>query len=200
MLSFVNVLSFVSESKDPGVLSQSLNWNGIPNDARRARYRPCSKVDTVGKSCRACCVISGRHVPFVRIRKDAASPRAVHLRADSECRPRRPGGSGSSRGAVPVDETCPISTEGWTRRVHFVREGGGSSGRLTATVAQVMSLSVAPDGQVMVLGCLDGSLHAIAVPTPPNPPKLGGRRLHRAPRITRDPESWGDAACPISTG
>jgi hypothetical protein len=24
----------------------------------------------------------------------------------------------------PVDETCPISTEGWTRRVHFVREGG----------------------------------------------------------------------------
>ena len=22
------------------------------------------------------------------------------------------------------DETCPISTEGWTRRVHFVREGG----------------------------------------------------------------------------
>ena len=22
-----------------------------------------------------------------------------------------------------VDETCPISTEGWTRRVHFVREG-----------------------------------------------------------------------------
>jgi hypothetical protein len=24
---------------------------------------------------------------------------------------------------VPVDETCPISTEGWTGRVHFVREG-----------------------------------------------------------------------------
>ena len=23
------------------------------------------------------------------------------------------------------DETCPVSTEGWTRRVHFVREGGG---------------------------------------------------------------------------
>jgi len=22
------------------------------------------------------------------------------------------------------DETCPVSTEGWTRRVHFVREGG----------------------------------------------------------------------------
>ena len=23
------------------------------------------------------------------------------------------------------NETCLISTEGWTRRVHFVREGGG---------------------------------------------------------------------------
>ena len=28
------------------------------------------------------------------------------------------------------DETCPVSTEGWTRRVHFVREGGGGGGRL----------------------------------------------------------------------
>jgi hypothetical protein len=27
------------------------------------------------------------------------------------------------------DETCPVSTEGWTRRVHFVREGvGGGEG------------------------------------------------------------------------
>ena len=24
-----------------------------------------------------------------------------------------------------MDETCPVSTEGWTRRVHFVREGRG---------------------------------------------------------------------------
>ena len=28
-------------------------------------------------------------------------------------------------------ETCPISTEGWTRRVHFVREGGGGGGHLS---------------------------------------------------------------------
>jgi len=27
--------------------------------------------------------------------------------------------------ALRAAETCPISTEGWTRRVHFVREGGG---------------------------------------------------------------------------
>ena len=26
------------------------------------------------------------------------------------------------------DETCPVSTEGWTRRVHFIREGGGDGG------------------------------------------------------------------------
>jgi len=30
--------------------------------------------------------------------------------------------------AFPTDETCPISTEGWTKRVHFVREGGGWAG------------------------------------------------------------------------
>jgi hypothetical protein len=28
------------------------------------------------------------------------------------------------------DETCPVSTEGWTRRVHFVREGGEGRGDL----------------------------------------------------------------------
>ena len=28
------------------------------------------------------------------------------------------------RCACQRDETCPISTDGWTRRVHFVREGG----------------------------------------------------------------------------
>ena len=31
-----------------------------------------------------------------------------------------------------VTETCPISTEGWTRCVHFVREGGGGGRRTTA--------------------------------------------------------------------
>jgi len=34
------------------------------------------------------------------------------------------------RGARELLETCPISTEGWTRRVHFVREGGGEGGLL----------------------------------------------------------------------
>ena len=31
-----------------------------------------------------------------------------------------------------LDETCPVSTQGWMRRVHFVREGGGGGGRLLA--------------------------------------------------------------------
>jgi len=51
--------------------------------------------------------------------------RHVHRRAEElHCR----------RGADRRDqrdlryETCPISTEGWTRRVHFVREGGGGGG------------------------------------------------------------------------
>jgi hypothetical protein len=34
-------------------------------------------------------------------------------------------GSISSGHLWERDETCSISTEGWTRRVHFVREGGG---------------------------------------------------------------------------
>ena len=33
-------------------------------------------------------------------------------------------------------ETCPISTEGWTRRVHFVREGGEEGLGLHREVAQ----------------------------------------------------------------
>ena len=28
--------------------------------------------------------------------------------------------------------TCPVSTEGWTRRVHFVREGGGRAHKVGA--------------------------------------------------------------------
>ena len=38
-------------------------------------------------------------------------------------------GAGARPGARFHIETCPVSTEGWTRRVHFVREGGGGAGR-----------------------------------------------------------------------
>jgi len=32
------------------------------------------------------------------------------------------------------DETCPVSTEGWTRRVHVVREGGGGGGWIKSSL------------------------------------------------------------------
>ena len=38
------------------------------------------------------------------------------------------GGEGSRR-----DETCPLSTEGWARRVQLVREGGGGGGGVHGT-------------------------------------------------------------------
>jgi hypothetical protein len=34
----------------------------------------------------------------------------------------------AARKVASTHGTCPISTEGWTRRVHFVREGGGGGG------------------------------------------------------------------------
>ena len=51
----------------------------------------------------------------------------------SQASPERPGAHTQTPSVAPRltrpvgerDETCPVSTEGWTRRVHFVREGGG---------------------------------------------------------------------------
>ena len=61
-----------------------------------------------------------RVVVVVRVRRP---PRQRHLVRDLVWRaqPQRDLGP-CARG------TCPISTEGWTRRVHFVREGGGGGG------------------------------------------------------------------------
>ena len=36
-----------------------------------------------------------------------------------------------------ADEGGPISTEGWTRRVHFVREGGGGGGGSDGEITQI---------------------------------------------------------------
>ena len=47
------------------------------------------------------------------------------------------------------NETCPISTEGWTRRVHFAREGGGGGGVLACRKAQVrIQLHLGADARV----------------------------------------------------
>ena len=48
------------------------------------------------------------------------APARARQRFSGRRRSRRGGRGGK-------DETCPLSTEGWTRRVHFVREGGGGS-------------------------------------------------------------------------
>ena len=45
-------------------------------------------------------------------------------------RRRMPRAAVSGHPCLMRDETCPVSTEGWTRRVHFVREGGGGGGHL----------------------------------------------------------------------
>ena len=39
-------------------------------------------------------------------------------------------------GARAGGGTCPVSTEGWTRRVHFVREGGGGGRHLLQLLAR----------------------------------------------------------------
>jgi hypothetical protein len=70
--------------------------------------------------------------------------------------PFRPRLRPSPQSSRERDETCPISMEGWTRRVHFVREEGGEGGGgrplptptapLTAVIKS-MSLTIPPDGR-----------------------------------------------------
>ena len=57
----------------------------------------------------------------------AAPPRAAPRRARRSALAR----NGTAQAKLVWgggDETCSVSTEGWTRRVHFVREGGGWGG------------------------------------------------------------------------
>ena len=74
----------------------------VPLDAERRRA--CSAPGAVRTKTARC----------------AAAPGALATGGGTTC---------AQRGAsASVGETCPISTEGWTRRVHFVREGGGWGG------------------------------------------------------------------------
>ena len=102
------------------------------------------------------CSVSGPSLGFSAISSSSCGTRA-HIMARYSCARRRAhtswpataalGGARGARGedlrgarhdlgveeleqrhlARQRDETCPISTEGWTRRVHFVREGGGGA-------------------------------------------------------------------------
>jgi len=61
--------------------------------------------------------------PFRLGRAGAPPARSARaLRREASTRSRR-------RSALERDETCPVSTKGWTRRVHFEREGGGGGAR-----------------------------------------------------------------------
>jgi len=73
---------------------------------------------------------NGSNLRVVRMRRE----RRAYARGASTFRPGPPaapggGGRASTHGrplqSGGMDETCPVSTEGWTRRVHFVRERGG---------------------------------------------------------------------------
>jgi hypothetical protein len=92
-------------------------------------------------------------------------------------RTRRSGSTCAGR-CCQRDETCPISTEGWTRRVHFVREGGGGG----------CSRRAAPSGRATLQRDGVGALTEHALPTPtdvtkPKPQRftlrISARRAHR---------------------
>ena len=67
---------------------------------------------------------------------------AAPARDTRASRARDAGTAGPNRGAENGRGrlgTCPISTEGWTRRVHFVREGGGGGGRYLSSRSSTRS-------------------------------------------------------------
>ena len=50
----------------------------------------------------------------------------------------------AARKVASTHGTCPISTEGWTRRVHFVREGGGGGAQNGSCVLRASVAGAAP--------------------------------------------------------
>ena len=103
--------------------------------------------------------------------------------------------SASAQSPPASDQTCPISTEGWTRRVHFVREGGGG---LCRTVGRRPPRDPLDGRRARRLG-VRARARARA--------RGGGRPAAEAPRALgasgvrrRHARNLRDAACPISTG
>ena len=133
----------------PGALLQAPDDNvghGRPNPGcapaalrSRPRARRCC-------ACCTCCASCGCTRPWLTavpgpIRlgaraRDASGRRGSWRGGRPEARAGRSAWGGGRRFPAAPEAalrqhhrlTCPISTEGWTRRVHFVREGGGGGG------------------------------------------------------------------------
>ena len=111
-------------------------------------------------------------------------------------------------GCVSVPAPCPVSTEGWTRRVHFVREGGGVcvppsqalsscyDTRLSDPLAapgtpisrlrmyQRIHASMHPCIHASMHPCIHASMHpciSLSAHPPAAPPSRGAQRAARAP-------------------
>ena len=108
--------------------------------------RPCSPCGARGTT-----YALRRCGPSAEGSPSSAGPRPTR-RTRRSCRrcclsarsPARGGGSPARPAVRSISATRPVSTEGWTRRVHFVREGGGgSTPRSARRAARVRSSSAA---------------------------------------------------------
>ena len=93
------------------------------------------------------------------------------------------------------DQTCPISTEGWTRRVHFVREGGGGRGRRGEPTGPHRPALDRRDGLHEPPPCLGDRA------CPPHPRSVSETATRGAPRGRRGAgQRWGARAPLLALG
>jgi hypothetical protein len=132
----------------------------------RARLRECERGGVV---CATVLLFGLRREP--RQAGGGQGGRAMHTYGAARARPRaRPCQRQCKRNArdasmrqrdetclctpgAPRDGTCPISTEGWTRRVHFVREGGGGGARDASEMRQRPAPGARPASAVALAAC-----------------------------------------------
>jgi hypothetical protein len=100
-----------------------------------------------------------------------------------------PGGSSARRAPLAAGLTCPVSTEGWTRRVQLVREGGGRRGPLAAGLARARTV---PAPSARVLGRSSPDTRGGARPPGPGPERARCCPRRRRPRRRRRPEPEPD--------
>ena len=125
---------------------------------------------------------SPHYTPDVRARP---APAAAFLRPGSPHGRHRSLHAPAERGmhdAAP--ETCPVSTEGGTRRVHLVREGGGRGGGGGASSLWAAARPAVPPRRGRAGGRLDCAL-ARCGGVPPPPPRTKWDTPRPSPRTNR---------------